>query len=73
MANFEQLGIRPEWCEVLKHQGIAVPTPVQERSIPVLLGGRDIIAEAQTGTGKTLAFCCRLFRKLTYPTALRRH
>ena len=57
MTNrFEALGVRKELAELLKKHGIATPTPVQEEAIPVLLSGKDAIVQAQTGTGKTLAF-----------------
>ncbi|WP_312519875.1 DEAD/DEAH box helicase [Anaerospora sp.] len=54
--NFSSLGIRPELNEYLKQTGIVEPTPIQIQAIPVLLTGKDVMAQAQTGTGKTLAF-----------------
>ncbi len=57
MTNrFEALGVRSQIADVLKKQGIVTPTPVQEQAIPALLSGNDAIVQAQTGTGKTLAF-----------------
>lgn len=50
--------------------GIKKPMPVQEQAIPALFAGRDVIARAQTGTGKTLAFLCR-WRKNRYCQKLR--
>lgn len=65
MANdFSTLGIRAELVEALKRQGIKAATPVQEQAIPPLLAGRDIIAQAQTGTGKTLAFLLPILEKV---------
>jgi ATP-dependent RNA helicase DeaD len=55
-SDFKSLGINIEIERVLKQNGITEPTPVQEQAIPILLTGKDIIAQAQTGTGKTLAF-----------------
>lgn len=54
--TFASLGIRPVVADVLKVQGIVSPTPVQAASLPVLLSGKDAVIQAQTGTGKTLAF-----------------
>lgn len=56
MGNFVNLGIEKKYEDILKKMGIVEPTPVQGEAIPTILGGRDIIAKAQTGTGKTLAF-----------------
>lgn len=53
---FTSLNIRPELVKALHDTGVIEPTPIQERAIPILLNGQDIIAQAQTGTGKTLAF-----------------
>lgn len=55
-TDFLMLGVRPEIDETLKANGLTKPTPIQEKAIPMLLAGKDIIAQAQTGTGKTLAF-----------------
>ncbi len=54
--NFLALGLRPELNTFLSETGITTPTPIQEKAIPLLLAGRDLIAQSQTGTGKTLAF-----------------
>jgi ATP-dependent RNA helicase RhlE len=54
--SFESLNIDPRCLSILKAQRIENPTPVQAQAIPVALEGRDLIAIAQTGTGKTLAF-----------------
>jgi ATP-dependent RNA helicase DeaD len=56
MATFEDLGLSPATLEALAHLGYERPTPIQEQAIPPLLEGRDVIGQAQTGTGKTAAF-----------------
>ncbi len=53
---FEQINILPKVRENLQKMGIKTPMPVQQQAIPALLKGRDVLARAQTGTGKTLAF-----------------
>ena len=55
MTMFKELGISPNICETLAKRGIREATPVQEKAIPLARAGRDIIVQAQTGTGKTLA------------------
>ncbi|HLJ69074.1 MAG TPA: DEAD/DEAH box helicase [Chloroflexota bacterium] len=54
--GFEALGIGPEILRAVSEVGYERPTPVQQQSIPALLQRRDIIAQSQTGTGKTAAF-----------------
>lgn len=54
--NFKTIGISNELVETLNENKITKPTPIQEQAIPDILMGKDIIAQAQTGTGKTLAF-----------------
>ncbi|MGG1658995.1 DEAD/DEAH box helicase [Brevibacillus sp. NRS-1366] len=56
LADFLRLGIRKELQKTLLANGITEPTPIQEKTIPVVLAGKDVISQAQTGTGKTLAF-----------------
>jgi ATP-dependent RNA helicase RhlE len=55
-VSFEHLNIDPRCLRVLTAQGITEPTPVQAQAIPVALEGHDLVAIAQTGTGKTLGF-----------------
>lgn len=54
--DFLTLGIRREVNSLLQQMGITEPTPIQTKAIPVAMAGKDLIAQAQTGTGKTLAF-----------------
>ncbi|MBP2635711.1 MAG: cshE [Firmicutes bacterium] len=63
-ANFSALGIRPELTQFLKQTGITQPTPVQQQTIPVIFSGKDVIAQSQTGTGKTLAFLLPILERL---------
>ena len=56
MPTFADLGLSPDLQEALSHLGYERPTPIQEQTIPELLAGRDVIGQAQTGTGKTAAF-----------------
>ncbi|WP_330685102.1 DEAD/DEAH box helicase [Anaerosolibacter sp.] len=62
--NFNLLGISKELCDVLHAQGISEATPIQEETIPALLQRKDVIAQAQTGTGKTLAFLLPAMEKI---------
>lgn len=57
---FASLGISQPYIKKLREEGIVTPTPIQEAAIPILLTGKDLIAQAQTGTGKTLAFALPL-------------
>ncbi|MBE0337592.1 DEAD/DEAH box helicase [Paenibacillus sp. 23TSA30-6] len=74
MKNFSALGVEQHWVDALKEQGITAPTPVQQESIPLLMEGQDVIAEAHTGTGKTLAFLLPILQKMNldkrHPQAL---
>ena len=56
MKSFKSLGVSDILIEKLNKLGIKEPTPIQEQSLPVAFRGNDLIARAQTGTGKTLAF-----------------
>jgi ATP-dependent RNA helicase DeaD len=56
MPTFAELGLSETLVEALQHLGYENPTPIQEQAIPSLLEGRDVIGQAQTGTGKTAAF-----------------
>lgn len=62
--TFKQLGISDNITSILKTSGITNPTEIQEKSIKDILNGKDIIAEAQTGTGKTLAFLLPIFENI---------
>jgi ATP-dependent RNA helicase DeaD len=56
MSRFRELGLSEEIQKALDELGFVEPTPIQERAIPELLAGHDVIGQAQTGTGKTAAF-----------------
>ena len=56
MVLFNELGLSENMMRAVERMGYERPTPVQEQAIPLLLEGRDVIAAAQTGTGKTAAF-----------------
>ena len=56
MTTFADLGLAEDILAALKDVGYESPSPIQEQAIPVLLEGRDVIGQAQTGTGKTAAF-----------------
>jgi ATP-dependent RNA helicase RhlE len=62
--GFETLGIAEKLLESLKKLGMTSPTPIQFKSIPVAVEGKDIIGIAQTGTGKTLAFSIPMIQRL---------
>ena len=62
--SFESLGLAPVLLRALADQGYSTPTPIQATAIPVALGGRDMLAGAQTGTGKTAAFALPLLQRL---------
>ncbi|WP_430342204.1 DEAD/DEAH box helicase [Rossellomorea vietnamensis] len=64
LNDFTSLGIQPKYVNALKEQSITEPTPIQSETIPVLLNGEDVIGQAQTGTGKTMAFLLPMLAKI---------
>jgi ATP-dependent RNA helicase DeaD len=62
--GFKELGIHDELIDILLQNGIGEPTPIQKETIPVILEGKDVVGQAQTGTGKTLAFVLPLLQKV---------
>ncbi len=56
MTTFKELGLSEPVLKALADVGYETPSPIQEQAIPFLLQGRDVIGQAQTGTGKTAAF-----------------
>jgi len=63
--SFDSLGLAPELLRAVREQGYDRPTPVQASAIPAALSGRDLMASAQTGTGKTAGFTLPLLQRLT--------
>ncbi len=55
-SSFSELGIQPEILKSIDNMGFEAPTSIQEKCIPAILGGTDLVGQAQTGTGKTAAF-----------------
>lgn len=64
IVGFDGLGLAPELLKALTESGYTTPTPIQAQAIPVALAGGDLMAGAQTGTGKTAAFALPLLQKL---------
>ncbi len=62
--SFYKLGIKGDLVYALECQAITTPTPIQSLGIPLALAGEDLIAEAQTGTGKTFAFLLPMFQNM---------
>jgi len=65
--NFNDLGLEPELLSAVSAHGYGTPTPIQVGAIPPVLAGRDLLAGAQTGTGKTAAFVLPLLQVLAAP------
>src|SRR5436305_3317293 len=61
---FKALGLDPQLVQATKEMGYTDPTPIQAEAIPHVLAGRDLIATAQTGTGKTAAFLLPILHQL---------
>ncbi|MDD1765620.1 MAG: DEAD/DEAH box helicase, partial [Methanomassiliicoccales archaeon] len=71
--DFGSLNIDPRIMKSIEEMGFSEPTPVQLAAIPLMMKGRDVIAQAQTGTGKTAAFAIPIIQKIQHgmkPTAL---
>jgi ATP-dependent RNA helicase RhlE len=64
--SFSALGLSAELTRVVAEQGYTEPTPVQAQAIPLILEGRDVLAGAQTGTGKTAGFTLPLLQRLSH-------
>ncbi len=63
--SFEKLGLQAELLNAVAREGYATPTPIQTKSIPAILAGRDVMGGAQTGTGKTAAFALPMLQLLS--------
>jgi ATP-dependent RNA helicase RhlE len=63
--TFQQLGLSTELLRAVSEQGYTEPTPIQQQAIPAVLAGQDILASAQTGTGKTAGFTLPLLQRLS--------
>src|SRR5216110_96114 len=62
--SFTDLGLKPELARAVAEKGYVTPTPIQREAIPPVLAGRDVLAGAQTGTGKTAGFVLPMLQKL---------
>ena len=63
--SFESLGLSADILRAIADAGYTEPTPIQAQAIPVVLAGKDVMAGAQTGTGKTASFTLPMLHKLS--------
>lgn len=64
MKTFEELNLNEQLLKAIKRLGFTEPTEIQEKSIPAVLDGKDVVGESATGSGKTLAFGCGIIEKV---------
>lgn len=64
VSQFENLGLHTDFVQVVEQMGFEQPTPIQKAAIPALLQGRNVIGQAQTGTGKTAAFALPMLQQI---------
>ncbi|OYV85198.1 MAG: DEAD/DEAH box helicase, partial [Acidiphilium sp. 37-67-22] len=64
MTDFTTLGLAEPLLRAISEQSYETPTPIQARSIPVMLEGHDLVGIAQTGTGKTAAFVLPILHRI---------
>ena len=65
--SFTDLGLKPELLRAVAEKGYHAPTPIQAQAVPAVLAGRDVLAGAQTGTGKTAGFVLPILQRLGAP------
>jgi len=65
ITEFASLNLREEIMQAITELGYSIPTPIQAAMIPIMLGGADVIGQAQTGTGKTAAFALPILQNFT--------
>lgn len=63
-GGFESLRLSPSIYQAIKKKGYRVPTPIQRKTMPLILAGHDVVAMARTGSGKTAAFLVPMLEKL---------
>ena len=63
--SFDTLGLSQPLLQALRDKGYDTPSPIQLKAIPPILAGRDVLAAAQTGTGKTAGFALPILEKLS--------
>jgi superfamily II DNA/RNA helicase len=67
LSTFTDLGVLPEIADALESVGITTPFPIQQMTLPIALMGTDLIGQARTGTGKTLAFGIPVLQRIVAP------
>jgi ATP-dependent RNA helicase DDX54/DBP10 len=65
-GGFESLGLSPDVYRGIKRKGYKVPTPIQRKTMPLILSGSDVVAMARTGSGKTAAFLVPMLERLRH-------
>ncbi|BFZ56705.1 ATP-dependent RNA helicase dbp10 [Savitreella phatthalungensis] len=68
-SGFQAMGLLPSLTKAITHKGFKVPTPIQRKTMPLILDGRDVVGMARTGSGKTAAFVIPLIQRLKTHTA----
>ena len=69
-TDFSRLNLHPKLVQVVAELGYSTPTDVQAQVIPLMLDGKDIIAQSQTGSGKTAAFALPILQNLIYGSSM---